>query len=30
MNYVKCREGYARFITKLPGKVEERIKLVSK
>jgi hypothetical protein len=26
MNYVKCREGYARFITKLPGKVEERIK----
>jgi hypothetical protein len=26
MNYVKCREGYARFITKLPGKVEDRIK----
>ncbi|MEH7246444.1 hypothetical protein V7114_06550 [Neobacillus niacini] len=26
MNYVKSREGYARFITKLPGKVEDRIK----
>lgn len=26
MNYVKCREGYSRFITKLPGKVEDRIK----
>jgi hypothetical protein len=26
MNYVKCRDGYSRFITKLPGKVEERIK----
>jgi hypothetical protein len=26
MNYVKCREGYSRFITKLPGKVEERIR----
>jgi hypothetical protein len=26
MNYVKSREGYARFITKLPGKVDERIK----
>jgi hypothetical protein len=26
MNYVKCKDGYARFITKLPGKVEDRIK----
>lgn len=26
MNYVKCRDGYSRFITKLPGKVEDRIK----
>jgi hypothetical protein len=26
MNYVKSTEGYARFITKLPGKVEKRIK----
>lgn len=26
MNYVKSREGYARFITKLPGKVEDRIR----
>lgn len=26
MNYVKCREGYARFITKLPGEVEKRIR----
>jgi hypothetical protein len=26
MNYVKSREGYARFITKLPGRVEDRIK----
>jgi hypothetical protein len=26
MNYVKCQEGYARFITKLPGKVGDRIK----
>jgi hypothetical protein len=25
MNYVKCRDGYSRFITKLPGKVEDRI-----
>ena len=29
MNYVKSRDGYARFITKLPGKVEERIKISS-
>jgi hypothetical protein len=28
MNYVKCRDGYSRFITKLPGKVEHRIKRV--
>jgi hypothetical protein len=26
MNYVKCRDGYSRFITKLPGKVEDRIR----
>lgn len=26
MNYVKSKDGYARFITKLPGKVEDRIK----
>jgi hypothetical protein len=30
MNYVKCREGYSRFITKLPGKVEDRIKQKAK
>ncbi|NOU98416.1 hypothetical protein [Paenibacillus planticolens] len=24
INYVKCAQGYARFITKLPGKVERR------
>ncbi|WP_235848491.1 type IV secretory system conjugative DNA transfer family protein [Litchfieldia alkalitelluris] len=30
MNYVKCREGYSRFITKLPGKVEDRIKAARK
>jgi hypothetical protein len=30
MNYVKCRDGYSRFITKLPGKVEDRIKLKKK
>jgi hypothetical protein len=28
MNYIKSRDGYARFITELPGKVEERIKHV--
>lgn len=28
MNYVKSREGYARFITKLPGRVEDRIKQI--
>jgi hypothetical protein len=26
MNYVKCRDGYSRFITKLPGEVKKRIK----
>lgn len=26
MNYVKCKDGHARFITKLPDKVENRIK----
>jgi hypothetical protein len=26
MNYVKCRAGYSRFITELPGRVEDRIK----
>ncbi|MCI3922510.1 hypothetical protein MO973_19955 [Paenibacillus sp. TRM 82003] len=27
MNYVKCKSGYARFITHLPGKVENRVNL---
>jgi hypothetical protein len=26
LNYIKCEGGYARFITKLPGKVEKRVK----
>ncbi|MWV44860.1 hypothetical protein GRF59_14660 [Paenibacillus sp. HJL G12] len=26
INYVKCDRGYSRFITKLPGKVESRIR----
>lgn len=27
MNYVKCRDGYSRFITKLPGPVSDRIRM---
>lgn len=26
LNYVKCKDGYARFITKLPGDVSKRIR----
>lgn len=28
LNYVKCNDGYARFITKLPGKVENRKRIL--
>jgi hypothetical protein len=27
LHYIKSKDGYARFITKLPGKVENRIKI---
>ena len=28
LNYIKCKDGYARFITKLPGDVKKRRKAV--